>query len=124
MTTHIKDERPITDLRGGDPGSRPLHNTAKPITQPAQGSMVELVRQGLDTSLRSIQVWSDLARQVNLSGLGAAAGATMAALAHKPFEELLAAQREIVGELVVTQQQLTQQVFCTTATVSGDAARR
>ncbi|MGH4000344.1 MAG: hypothetical protein ACRDTJ_23115, partial [Pseudonocardiaceae bacterium] len=115
MTTHIKDERQITDLRDGR-GSRPLRNAVKPTTQPAQDSMGDLVRQGLDTSLRSVQVWSDLARQVNLSGLGAAAGATMAALAHEPFEELLVAQREIVGELVATQRQLTQQVFYTTAT--------
>lgn len=123
MTTHIKDERRIIDLRD-DRGSQPHHDAANPTIQPARDSMVELVRQGLDASLRSVQVWSDLARQVNPRAPGCVESAKMASLAHDPFEELLAAQREIVGELVATQRQLTQQVFYPTATVSDDATAR
>lgn len=73
--------------------------------------MAQLVRQGLDTSLKSVQVWADLARQVGPNALGSPVSATMAAHAHDPFVMLLAAQREVVGELVATQRQLTQQVF-------------
>ncbi|HVE96641.1 MAG TPA: hypothetical protein VNA67_06615 [Pseudonocardiaceae bacterium] len=72
--------------------------------------MAQLVRQGLDTSLRSVQVWADLARQVDATALTSA---------YSPFEQLLATQREVVGDLVATQRQLAQQVLDTTAT-AGD----
>lgn len=123
MTRHIEDEQRIINLRD-DQDSQPHHDAVNPILQPARDSMIELVRQGLDTSLRSVQVWSDLARQVNPSALGATQCAKMASLAHDPLEELLAAQREVVGELVATQRQLTQQVLYPSATVSDDATSR
>jgi hypothetical protein len=125
MSTHIQDYRRITDVLD-DRSLRPVHDTAGPTTeqvhdaaganaQRAQDSMVQLVRQGLDTSLKSVQVWADLARQVGPTALGSPADATMVSRAYDPFEVLLAAQREVVGELVATQRQLTQQVFGPTA---------
>src|ERR687893_1126048 len=119
MLTHIKDDQRVTDV-GDDRGPRPVHDAAGPITQRAQDSMAQLVRQGLDTSLKSVQVWADLARQLGPTALGSPASATMVSRAYDPFEVLLAAQREVVGELVATQRQLTQQVFG--ATVGDDPA--
>ncbi len=109
MLTHIKDDQRVTDV-GDDRGPRPVHDAAGPITQRAHDSMTQLVRQGLDTSLRSVQVWADLARQVDFTALTSAYG---------PFEQLLATQREVVGDLVATQRQLAQQVFDTSATAGG-----
>ncbi|MGH3838228.1 MAG: hypothetical protein ACRDSF_21415, partial [Pseudonocardiaceae bacterium] len=117
MPTHIKTDRRVTDARDGrgpylvhdaaDPTTEQAHVPADPSTHRAQDSMAQLVRQGLDTSLKSVQVWADLARQVGPTALGSPAGATMASRAYDPFEMLLAAQREVVGELVATQRQLT-----------------
>src|SRR5918998_2766712 len=101
MLMHIKDDQRVTDV-GDDRGPRPVHDAAGPITQRAHDSMAQLVRQGLDTSLRSIQVWADLARQVDSTAVTSAYG---------PFEQLLATQREVVGDLVATQRQLVQQVL-------------
>jgi hypothetical protein len=125
MSTHIQDYRRVTDVRDdrgprpvrgvADPTTEQVRNVADPDTQQAKDSMVQLVRQGLDTSLKSVQVWADLARQVGPTALGSPADATMVSRAYDPFEVLLAAQREVVGELVATQRQLTQQVFGPTA---------
>lgn len=114
MLTHIKDDQRVTDV-GDDRGPRPVHDAAGPIIQRAHDSMDQLVRQGLDTSLRSVQVWADLARQVDSSGLTSA---------YDPFEQLLATQREVVGDLVATQRQLAQQVFDTSATAGGAPVSR
>lgn len=117
MPTHIKDDqrRDIRDthpiLDPADLTAEQAHAAADTTIQRAQDSMAQLVRQGLDTSLKSVQVWADLARQVGPNALTSPAGATMASRAHDPFVMLLAAQREVVGELVATQRQLTQQVF-------------
>ncbi|MGQ0719777.1 MAG: hypothetical protein ACT4NP_21135 [Pseudonocardiales bacterium] len=132
MPTHIKTDRWVTDARD-ERGSYPVHDAADPTTDQAQtaadmttervqDSMVQLVREGLDTSLKSVQVWADLARQVGPSTQDSSVGATMACCAYDPFEILLAAQREVVGELVATQRQLTQQVFHSSA--GDDLARR
>lgn len=115
MLTHIKDDQRVTDV-GDDQGPHPVLDAAGPITQRAHDSMAQLVRQGLDTSLRSVQVWADLARQVDST----AADPTAVTLAYDPFEQLLATQREVVGDLVATQRQLAQQVFDTSA-AAGDA---
>ncbi|MGH3778814.1 MAG: hypothetical protein ACRDRR_24270 [Pseudonocardiaceae bacterium] len=125
MPTHIKTDRWVTDAPD-ERGPYPVHDAADPTTeqaqaaadtttQRAQDSMVQLVRQGLDTSLKSVQVWADLARQVGPGTVDSPAGATIASHAFDPFELLLAAQREVVGELVATQRQLTQQVFHSSA---------
>jgi hypothetical protein len=132
MSTHIKDYRRVTDVRD-DQVSRPVHAAADPTTQQvhagadqstqrALDSMVQLVRQGLNTSLKSVQVWADLARQVNTTALGYPADARMVSRAYDPFEALLAAQRELVGDLVATQRQLTQHLLDTTA--SDHSARQ
>jgi hypothetical protein len=132
MSTHIQDYQRVTGVRddqgprrvhdAADPTTEQVDNAADPNTQQAQDSMAQLVRQGLDTSLKSVQVWADLARQVGPTALGSPASATMVSRAYDPFEVLLAAQREVVGELVATQRRLTQQVFG--ATVGDDPAPR
>ncbi|MGH4008740.1 MAG: hypothetical protein ACRDTH_11400 [Pseudonocardiaceae bacterium] len=130
MPTYIKTDWRVTDARvdqgpysvhdAADMTTEQAHAGADTTTHRAQDSMVQLVRQGLDTSLKSVQVWADLARQVGPSTPGSPTDATMASLAYQPFELLLAAQREVVGELVATQRQLTQQVFHSSA--DGDLA--
>ncbi len=107
MLTHIKDDRRGTDVRE-DRGLRPVQDTPSP--QRPHDSMAQLVRQGLDTSLRSVQVWADLARQVDSTALTSA---------YDSFEQLLATQREVVGDLVATQRQLAQRALGITAT-TGD----
>jgi hypothetical protein len=86
--------------------------------------MVQLVRQGQDASLRSLQVWADLARKLGSTAPSSPAGATMVSLAHDPFEKLLEAQRLVVEELVATQRQLAQRLFDTTATGGDSLAAR
>ena len=126
MSTQIKNHRWAADVGDGR-NPRPLHTAlemsteqcaADPSAQRVQDSMVQLVRQGQDTSLRSLQVWADLARTLDPTALSSPAGVTMASL-HDPFEKLLEAQRQVVEELVATQRQLAQRFFDTTAT-DGD----
>ena len=75
-----------------------------------QDLMAELTRQGLNTSLRSLQVWAELARQVGPQVLGCSTDGTRVFLAgdHELFSKLLAAQREIIDELVVAHRELSQ----------------
>ncbi len=81
--------------------------------------MIQLVRQGLDISLRSVQVWADLARQLDPTTLRSPANPTTVSLAYDLFEKLLAAQRQVVDELVATQRQLTLQFFDTAPVSAG-----
>ncbi|MGH3870998.1 MAG: hypothetical protein ACRDSR_05700 [Pseudonocardiaceae bacterium] len=121
MPTHIKDDPRVTNVRDdlytypvldvADPTAEADRAAADTTVQWEPDSMVQLVRQGLNTSLKSVQVWADLARQVGPDVLRSPAGATMAARAHDPLALLLAAQRAVVSELAATQRQLTQQVF-------------
>lgn len=75
-----------------------------------QELMAELTRQGLNTSLRLLQVWAELARQVGPEVLGCSTDGTRVFLAgdHELFGKLLAAQREIVNELVAAHRELSQ----------------
>ena len=84
--------------------------TAASTAGKVQDLMAQLVRQGLNSSLRSLQVWTDLAHQLGPAVLGSSAGATRVFLAgdYDQFAKLLAAQREVVGELVATQRELAQ----------------
>jgi hypothetical protein len=86
-----------------------------PTSHPAQDSMVQLVRQGQDASLRSLQVWADLARKFGPTDPpgGNSSDVTMVDLAYDPFEKLLEAQRQVADELVATQRQLAQYLFDT-----------
>ncbi|MCA1836813.1 MAG: hypothetical protein LC721_11020 [Actinobacteria bacterium] len=113
MRTQIKTSQPITESRG-DRSSPPVHDAAdmtttqpsgavNPTIQKVRDPMVQLVRQGVDISLRSLQVWADLARQFGLTALGSSATPT-----HDLFKKILAAQREIVDELVTAQRQFAQ----------------
>jgi hypothetical protein len=97
---------------------------ADPTAQRAQDSMAQLVRQGQDTSLRSLQVWADLARTFGSTAPSSPAGATMFSLAHDPFERLLVAQRQIVDQLVATQRELAQQLIDATLSFSDNSVRR
>jgi len=132
MSTQIKDHQWGADAHD-DRYPRPLHVAADvtveqvaadPTTQRVQDSMVQLVRQGQDTSLRSLQVWADLARKLSPTALNSPADATVASLAHDPFEKLLEAQRQVVEELVATARQLAQRLFDTTATDGDSFAAR
>jgi hypothetical protein len=131
MSTQIKAGQRIID----DRGSRPVHAVvdttpeqarvaAETSTQQVRDSMAQLVRQGQDTSLRSLQVWADLARKLGPTASSFPAGTTLVALAHDPFEKLLEAQRQVVDELVATQRQLVKRLFDMTATVGGNPALR
>jgi hypothetical protein len=108
MPTHIKDDPPVADTHD-DQDPHPIHD-----------SMVQLVRQGQDTSLRSLQVWADLARQLGLTAQSFPAGAARVSLPYNLLAKLYAAQREVVDELVATQRQLAQRFFGPTATVGDD----
>lgn len=122
MSTQYLDHRRVADTHG-DP--RPTPAAVDTTTQLAQESMVQLVRQGQDVSLRSLQVWADLARKLGPTELSATPGvATIVSLAHDPFEKLLEAQRQVVDELVATQRQLARQVFLITATIGDTHAPR
>jgi hypothetical protein len=72
--------------------------------------MGQVVRQGVNISLKSLQVWADLARQLALTALGSSATATCDLL-----EKLLAAQGEIVDELVAAQRRFAQGCLDTAA---------
>jgi hypothetical protein len=134
MSAQTKGRR-ITD----DHDSHPIHAVGAPPTeavrvapevatdpssQRVQDSMAQLARQGQDTSLRSLQVWADLARRLGHTEPRSPTGATICALACDPFEKLLEAQRQVVEELVATQRQLVKQLFDATATVGGGPAPR
>jgi hypothetical protein len=133
MSTQIKDDRLIVDACD-DRDPRPVHAVVRPTPeqaraaadtsiQQAQDSMAQLVRQGQDTSLRSLQAWADLARKLGPTAPSFPAGATVVALAYHPFEKLLQAQRQVVDELVATQRQLVTQLFdATAATAGGNSA--
>jgi uroporphyrinogen-III decarboxylase len=82
------------------------------------------VRQGQDTSLRSLQMWADLARKLGPSTLSSPVAAGIVSHAHDPFEKLLMAQRQVVDELVATQRQLTRQLLDATATAGGNPVAR
>jgi len=75
-----------------------------------QNLMAQLARQGLNTSLRSLQVWADLARQLGPQVLGCSTDATRVFLAddYDLFNELFAAQRDTVDELVINYRELAQ----------------
>jgi hypothetical protein len=131
MSTNVEDSRRITDGRD----LRPVDAVVDPATEQAcvpadtspqrtQDSMAQLVRQGQDISLRSLQVWADLARKLGPTAPSVPADATIVALAYDPFEKLLEAQRQVVDELVATQRQLVRQLCDITATVGGNPAFR
>jgi hypothetical protein len=88
---------------------------ADPTAYQAHDSITQMVRQGQDTSLRSLQVWADLARS--------AAGTTMFSPIGHSFEKLLVAQRQLVDELVATQREFAQQLVDAAGT-SGDSPVR
>lgn len=115
MSAQIRAGRRITD----DHDPRPVHSLGAPPTKLAQ-----LVRQGQDTSLRSLQVWADLARKLGHTEPRSPTGATVCASACDPFEKLLEAQRQVVDELVATHRQLVQQLFDATASVEGGTVPR
>lgn len=79
--------------------------------------MVQLVRQGVDISLRSLQLWADLARPFGPTALGSSATA-----AYDLLEKLLAAPREVVDELAAAQRQFAQGLLHASPTL-GDGLR-
>lgn len=89
-----------------------VYGTADTTTQLVHDLIVQLARQGLSISLRSLQLWADLGRQLDPTALGFPASATP-----DLFDKLLVAQREVVA----TQRQFAQGFFATaTATATAD----
>lgn len=123
MSTQITGNRRGTDARD-DIITGQTRIAADPTTQCAQDSMAQLVRQGQDTSLRSLQVWADLARKLGPASPGSVPGNTMLSLAHDPFEKLLMAQRQIVDELVATQRELARQLVDSPVALGDNPVRR
>lgn len=113
MPTQIKDNQQVTAARS-DRDPHPVYDTADTTTQLVHDLMVQLARQGLGISLRSLQVWADLARQLGPTALGSTALSFPAGATYDLFEKLLAAQREVVDELGATQRQFARGFFATT----------
>lgn len=119
--TLVKDSQRRTSARQPHPGA--VHDAADtagvqaPVTgmttQAAQELIVQLMRHGLNLSLRSLQMWADLARQLGPTPLDSTATAAMVCFTCDAFEKLLAAQREIVDQFISTQSQLAQRFFVT-----------
>jgi hypothetical protein len=103
MPTHIKDGQQVG---------------ATDTTARAPELMIQLVRHGQDASLRSLQVWAELSRQLGATALHSPARAAMVLLAYDLFEKLLTAQRQVADELVATQRHLAHR-FLDTTTVTG-----
>ena len=84
--------------------------TAESSSERIQDLMTQLARQGLNTSLRALQVWADLARQLGPQVLGSSTDATRVFLAsdYDLFSKLLAAQRDTVEELDINYRELSQ----------------
>ncbi|MGH3669710.1 MAG: hypothetical protein ACRDSH_03605 [Pseudonocardiaceae bacterium] len=119
MPTQIKNDRQVT--------AADTISTAPATPSPqVQDLMVQLARQGLNTSLRSLQVWADLARQLGPQVLGGSAGGTRVFLAcdYDLFKKLFAAQREVVDELVAAQGEIVQRFLDIDATVGQGLAHR
>ncbi len=108
MPPQITVDRRLDDVRD-DRDSRPVPAAPDMATRRAQESMVALVRQGQDASLRSLQVWTELARKLGPHPQ-TPADATVASLAYDPFAKVLVAQLQVVDQLVATQRQLAQQL--------------
>jgi hypothetical protein len=124
MPAQIKDRHQVTRVTAarGDHDPHPLHGVADPTTQRVHDLLVQLMRQGLDVSLRSLQVWADLARQLGSTALGIPVLGSTAGATYDLFEKLLAAQREVVDELVTTQRQFAHGSISTTPTVGEGLA--
>jgi hypothetical protein len=105
MPTHKAGKEPRTTAHGE------FHPTATPgegtPTGPAREQLVQLMRQGLGTSLRSVQVWAELTRALDATPTSPANQAVITH-AHRPIETLLAAQRQVIDQLATTQQHLAR----------------
>jgi hypothetical protein len=100
MPTRIKDGHQVA--------------TTESTAEQVQELMTALVRQGLNTSLSSLQMWSELARQLGPAVLGSPTDGTMVFRADdyhlfkKLLKKLLTVQHEIVDELIATRCELWQ----------------
>lgn len=115
MPTQVKDGQQPTATETTNEQTRAV---ADPTTQDL---MIQLVRLGQDISLRSLQVWADLARQLGPTGLGSPTAATTVSLVYQLLDKLLGAQRKVVDELVATQRQFAQR--CLDSTVDDLGSR-
>jgi hypothetical protein len=99
MHTQAKDRQQVVDT-GNNRNPLWVHDAADttteqpsaadPASERVQELSLQLICQGLDTSLRSLHVWANLGRQLGLTALRSPATAT-----YELFETLLAAQREV-----------------------------
>lgn len=120
MTTQMKDSQSVTDADDDQDSlsfddavdttaAEQPNGAADPTIQRLQDPRAQLARQGVDLSLRSLQVWADLARQRGLTARDCCATAT-----YDLFEKLLMAQRQVINELVAAQRQLAQEGLAST----------
>lgn len=129
MPTRIKDNQPVTDVYGDqdflafhdavDTTTEQPNDAADPTIQRLQDPRVQLARQGVDVSLRSLQVWADLARHRGLTAPDSSVKTT-----YDLFAKLLVAQRQVIDELVAAQRQFAQECLAATPTVSDGPACR
>jgi hypothetical protein len=86
MPTQIKARQQVTDAHG-DRSPPPVHDAvatiieqpsgaADPTLQRVQDLMGQVVREGVNISLKTLQVWADLARQRALTAQASSATAT------------------------------------------------
>jgi len=89
------------------------HTTAAATTanRRVQNTVVELMRQGQDCSLRAVQVWADMARLLNASALPLPSDRVLVTRSYDLFESLLATQREFIDELIAVHRNFTQQLL-------------
>lgn len=73
------------------------------ISSQVQGSMIDTVRQGQDSSLKALQAWADMGRQCSSPTFGATDGARLIGAAFDVLETMLAAQRRFVDQLIANQ---------------------
>ncbi len=75
-----------------------------------QGSVIDAVRRGQGSSLHALQAWADLSRLVTRSA-DASDARVLVTGAHDMFETLLAAQRQLVDDLIAAQRAFAVQLF-------------
>lgn len=107
MTIQLADSTPTGNGRYQEPVRDHAGWTGSEALQP----LVEFVRQGQDTSLKSVQLWAEIARLCNPIEQPDPAVSALVDSSYDLFETLLAAQRQFVDQLLKAQRQFAEQLF-------------